>query len=187
MEFFYWFVWIVGILIFIVVSTLYGTKKIDKFIWYLFWLGVILGLSWEIALTIANLFSPFPPARFIIPPPLPFPYSSVMIIITHSFWDGGLFLLGVWFIQLICKKPVLEKNKISELLVFIVYGQISTLIVELLSTSSGGWEYYVYVWNPLLFSFFGHNITLLPQLIWVLAPITFYSIAVKLKQRISPK
>jgi hypothetical protein len=174
-------VWIVGILIFIAVYYLYKSKRIAKYSWLLFWVGFILGLLWEVPLIIANEISPFPPARYIIPTPLPSPYSSIVIIITHSLWDGGLFLLGVWFIQLICKKPILEKFKVSELLVLIIYGQISTLIVELLSTSSNGWEYNVYLWNPLLFIFNGHNITLLPQLIWLAAPIVFYFIALKLK------
>ncbi|MFX1417968.1 MAG: hypothetical protein ACFE9N_03490 [Promethearchaeota archaeon] len=187
MAFFYWFVWIVGIFICIIVYYLYKSKKLDGYFWYLFWVGFILGLLWEVPLITANEISSFPPARFIIPPPLPSPYSSIVIIITHSLWDGGLFLLGVWFIQLICKKPILEKFKLSELIVMIAYGQISTLIVELLSTSSGGWEYYVYLWNPLLFTFIGHNITLLPQLIWLAAPIIFYFIAIKLKPRINQK
>jgi len=187
LAFFYWFVWTLGILILIVIYYLYKIHKINRYYWVLFWLGFILGLIWEIPLIIANEISPFPPASYIIPTPLPSPYLSIIIIITHSLWDGGLFLLGVWFVQLICKKPIFEKFKISELMVLLIYGQISTLIIELLSTSSGGWEYFVYLWNPLLFSFLGHNITLLPQLIWVLAPIAFYVIAIKLKQRVALK
>jgi hypothetical protein len=182
---FYWFVWIVGILICTAVFILYKTEKLNKYYWYLFWLGFVLGMIWEVPLMIANEISPTPPARFIIPTPLPSPYSIIIIIITHSFWDGGLFLLGVLFIQLICKKQLLEKFKLSELIVLTIYGQISTLIVELISTSSGGWEYYVYLWNPLLFTFNGHHITLLPQLIWLAAPIVFYIIAIKLNQRLN--
>lgn len=66
----------------------------------------------------------------------------------------------------------------------IIYGQISELIVELTSTLSEAWEYIEYWWNPRLFIFNGYNITLLPQLIWLTAPIIFYIIAVKLKQRL---
>jgi hypothetical protein len=167
-----------------VVYYCYRIKRINKYFWYLFWLGFILGVCWEVPLTIANEISGFPPSRFIIPPPLPAPYSAIIIIINHSFWDGGLFLLGIWFIQLICKKPILEKFKLSELVIFIIYGQISALIVELLSTSSNAWEYNIYLWNPLLFKFNEHNITLLPQLIWLAAPIVFYIIAIKLKENL---
>ncbi len=184
MAFFYWFVWIIGILICITAYFLFKTKKIDKFIWYLFWIGFFLGLCWELPLSIANEISSLPPARFIIPTPFPPPISTILIIITHSFWDGGLFLLGVWFIQLLCKKPIFERFKVSEFAILIIYGQVSELIVELTSTLSNAWEYIVYWWNPLLFTFNGHNITLLPQLIWLAAPLVFYFIAIRLKKRL---
>ena len=183
MVFFYWFIWIVGILICLLVYFLYKFKKIDKYFWYLFWFSFILGLCWELPLSIANEISNFPPARFIIPTPLPAPVSTILIILTHSLWDGGLFLLGVWFIRLICKNPIFEKFKLGEFTILIIYGQVSELIVELTSTFSNAWEYIVYLWNPLLFTFNGHNITLLPQLIWLAAPIVFYFIALKFKSR----
>ena len=185
LAFFYWFIWIVGVVILLIVYFLYKFNKINKYIWYLFWLGFFLGLCWELPLSIANEISNFPPARFIIPTPLPSPISMILIIITHSLWDGGLFLLGVWFVNLICKKPIFERFKPSEFIILIIYGQVSELIVELTSTFSNAWEYIEYWWNPTLFLFNGHNITLLPQIIWLVAPIVFYFIALKLKQRLS--
>lgn len=185
MVFFYWFTWIAGILICLIVYILYKTNKIDKYIWHLFWIGFLLGLCWELPLSIANQVSNFPPARFITPTPSPSPVSTIIIIITHSLWDGGLFLLGVWFVNLLCKKSILEKFKACELIILIIYGQVSELIVELTSSFSNAWEYIEYWWNPTLFMFNGHNITLMPQLIWLAAPIAFYFIALKLKQRLS--
>lgn len=185
MALFYWIIWFVGILICLSVYFLYKSHRIDKYYWYLFWLGFILGLCWELPLSIANDISSFPPARFIIPTPLPSPISTILIIITHSFWDGGLFLLGVLFVQLLCKKPIIEKFKPCEFIILIIYGQVSELIVELTSTFSDAWEYIVYWWNPRLFIFNGHNITLLPQLIWLAAPAIFYFIALSLKQRLN--
>lgn len=185
MAFFYWFVWIVGILICLIVIILYNMKKIDKFIWYLFWIGFLLGLCWELPLSIANGISSFPPARFNTPVPLPTPFSTIIIIITHSLWDGGLFLLGVGFVHLLCKKPYFEKCKMCEFIILIIYGQVSELIVELSSTLSNAWEYNVYWWNPRLFIFNGHDITLLPQLIWLIAPIIFYFLAIKVKSLLS--
>ena len=181
MVFFYWFVWVVGILICLIVIFLYKIKKIDKFIWYLFWIGFLLGLCWELPLSIANKISSFPPAIFNTPIPLPTPFSTIIIVITHSLWDGGLFLLGVGFVHLLCKKPYFEKFKISEFLVLIIYGQVSELIVELSSTFSNAWEYVIYWWNPRLFIFNGQNITLLPQLIWLLATIILYFLATRIK------
>jgi hypothetical protein len=96
-----------------------------------------------------------------------------------------LFLLGVLLIEIICKKPIFEKFKPCEFTVLIIYGQVSELTVELTSTFSNAWEYIEYLWNPRLFLFNGHNITLLPQLIWLAATIVFYFIAIKLKSRYS--
>ena len=185
MEIFYWFVWIVGVLICLIVYSLYKLKYIDKFFWHLFWVGFFLGLCWELPMSIANEVSIYPPARFITPVPIPSPLSVVIIAITHSFWNGGLFLLGVWFVCLICRKSHFDKFKTCEFSTLIIYGQISELIVELTSTFSNAWEYIVYWWNPRLFYFNGHNITLLPQLIWLIAPIVFYLSAIKLKSSIS--
>ncbi len=179
---FYWFIWIAGILICLTVYFLYKFQKISKNFWYLFWTGFLLGLCWELPLSIANEISSLPPARFIIPPPLPSPVSTILIIITHSLWDGGLFLLGVLLIRIMCKKPIFERFKSCEFAIMIIYSQVSELIVELTSTFSNAWEYIEYWWNPRLFIFNGHNITLLPQLIWLAAPIIFYFIALKLRK-----
>jgi hypothetical protein len=105
-----------------------------------------------------------------------------MIIITHSFWDGGLFLLGMVFVKLFCKNEHFTSFRICEFSIFLLYGQISELIVELASTYSNAWEYNVYWWNPVLFVFNGHNISLLPQMIWLGASIIFYYIIIKLNR-----
>jgi len=178
-ENFYWIDFTIGFLIPIVVATLYKAKRISRFTWYLFWLGVLLGLAWELPMSISNEFSIYPVAQFITP--LLTHFS--IVVITHSFWDGGLFLIGVGLIYLICKSPHFTKFKGKELAVLLIWGQLSELAVELSSTYSGAWEYIPYWWNPSLFVFNGHYITLLPQLIWLIAPIVFYTIAVKLRTK----
>jgi len=65
----------------------------------------------------------------------------------------------------------------------LIWGQLSELSVELISTFSNIWEYIEYWWNPVLFVYNGHNITLLSQLIWFVAPIVFYIIAINIKKR----
>ena len=56
--------------------------------------------------------------------------------------------------------------------------------MELLSTGSGGWEYNPSWWNPSLFLFNGRHITLVPQLIWLAAPVLFYLAALKIKKKL---
>ena len=148
----------------------YKIKYINKFTWLLFWVGILLGLGWEIPLSIINA-------------PLPLSIEIIILMITATIWDGGLFLIGYWFVIKICKEPHFNRFKLKELGVLLLYGQISSFIVEMLAVASGGWEYEVTPWNPLLFTFLGGNITLVPQLIWFFVPIIFYLIAIRLKQK----
>ena len=178
---FYWIDFTIAVFIFVIVVLLYKFKKIDKYFWYLYWLGVLIGLTWELPMSIANEIGIYPPAHFIVP--LPTHFS--VIVITHSLWDGGLFLFGVWLVLIVCKKSQFEKFSYRELIVMLIWGQLSELSVELISTFSNAWEFIKYWWNPVLFVFNGHNITLLPQLIWLFAPIVFYIIAIKIKRRVA--
>ena len=134
-------------------------------------------------MSIANEFSPYPPARFLTPMPTHF----IVIVIMHSFWDGGLFLIGVRLVKKICPAPHFDDVKMSELAIMVAWGQLSELAVELASTFNEAWEYNSYWWNPVLFVFNGHNITMLSQLIWLIAPVVFYYLAIKLKRAIMKK
>lgn len=191
--FFYIFVWIMGVLICLIVCILYKKKVfVSKYYWYLFWIGFGLGMLWELPMSIANELYiccgyPYPASIFIIPTPIQGPLVVIVIATTHSFWDGGFFLLSVLFLHLLCKEPYFEKFRWKELIVLILVGQISELIVELISTFSEGWVFFIGpgVWyNLILFQFNNKNITLLPQLIWLAAPIVFYFIALKLNFKI---
>jgi hypothetical protein len=177
---FYWIDFTIGGLTPIVVYILYRSGRIDRFVWLLFWVGFALGLTWEVPMSVLNeIGPPYAVARFVRP--LPTHFS--MIILMHSFWDGGLFLLGVWLVHLICGGPVFERFRWPELMVLLLWGQASELWVELTSTFGEAWAYVPKPWNPSLFRFNGHDITLMPQLIWFAAPIVFYLIAWKLRGR----
>ncbi len=192
---FYIFIWLMGVIICGIVLILYKKEYLSKYYWYLYWIGFGLGILWELPLSIANELHiccgyPYPASIFIIPTPIQGPLAVFVIVTTHSLWDGGLFLLCVLFVHLLCKKPCFEGFKWKELGVLILVGQISELIVELTSTFSEGWEFYIGpgVWyNMALFQFNNKNITLLPQLIWLAAPIVFYFIALKLNTKIGTK
>lgn len=159
----------------VVVYLLYRSRRIGRFIWFLFWIGFGLGLCWEVPMQVLNqMGAGWEVHRYVRPPPVHFS----AIILSHSFWDGGLFLLGVWLVRRICGAPIFERFKPSELLVLIAWGQASELWVELTSISGQAWSYVPRPWNPALFHFQGQPLTLLPQLIWLAAPVIFYFIAV---------
>jgi len=172
--------YIIAGLILVVVLILYFSKKITKFVFYLFILGFLIGLLWEIPLGLAKALE-IPIVTFSDSKPLTsFPIHSII----HSLWDGGLFLIGVGFIWLYSKDDFFSKFNIKELLILEVWGQFQSLIIELSSIVGGGWEYIPYWWNPSLFSIQGHNFTLLPQLIWIFASILFYFLAVGTKKNL---
>jgi len=191
---FYISIWSMGVIIAVIVIILYKMKRINKFAWYMYWIGFVLGCCWEFPLSIANELHiccgyPYPASEFLIPTPIQGPLVVFIIAITHSLWDGGLFLLCVFFVNLICKEPYFEKFSWKELVILLIVGQIQEFIVELTSISNDAWEFYLGLdgtgtwYNIPLFYIGGKAITLLPQLIWVAAPIAFYFIMLKIKPR----
>ncbi len=186
--FFYILIWSIGIVIFLLMLILYLTNRINNKMWYLFWIGFTIGMCWELPMSIANELGiccsyPFPPATFNTPIPLQGPLAVIIISITHSFWDGGLFLLCCIFVYIFCNKPIFNKFKKCELWILVLFGQLQEFIVELISTYSSGWYYNLYWFNPPLFPWMGHYITLLPQLIWFVASIMYYIIVLKIKPK----
>ena len=179
MEYFYLIDFTLGISICLIVSVLYVIKKIKRFTYYLYWIGFCLGMCWEFSMVFLTEMGIF--AFYVYHTPLPAHFMVIVII--HSLWDGGLFLVGYGLVKKIYAESTLEKFNVRELGIMIVWGQLQELAVEMISTYSNAWEYLLYWWNPVLFVFNGQNITLWPQIIWLLAPIAFYYIALKLKPR----
>ena len=164
----------------IAVYFLYRTGRIDKFIWILFWLGFALGLTWEIPMSALTTFSETNPVHFFI---REIPVHFTVWIVMHSFWDGGLFLLGVLLVYKICGGPVFERFRISELAVLVLWGQVSELWVETTSILGEAWVYIPRPWNPVIFKFMGHDVTLMVQIIWLVATIVFYFAALFLRSK----
>ena len=178
-EHFYVIDFAIGAAVPVTVTALYASRRLSAFTWKLFWIGTLIGLTWEIPLSTLDGLGIVDIFRFMTPPPAHF----IVIIISHSFWDGGLFLAGIGLVTILCPVPRFETFNTRELAVLLVWGQVQELAVELLSTGSGGWEYNPSWWNPSLFLFNGRHITLAPQLIWLAAPVLFYLAALKIKKK----
>ena len=174
---FYYIDFAIGAAVPAAVAVLYLSRRISAFTWKLFWIGTLIGLTWEIPLSTLDGLGIVDIFRFMTPPPAHF----IVIIISHSFWDGGLFLAGAALVNLLCPEPRFTRFRIRELAILMAWGQVQELGVELLSTGSGGWEYNPSWWNPSLFLFNGRHITLVPQLIWLAAPVIFYCAALKIR------
>jgi hypothetical protein len=75
---------------------------------------------------------------------------------------------------------VLERFRWQELTLLVIWGQASELAVEIVSVLNEGWVYSgARAWNPVLFEVAGHPITILPQLIWLAAPVAYYLCALR--------
>ncbi|MBD3196146.1 MAG: hypothetical protein GF317_13895 [Candidatus Lokiarchaeota archaeon] len=180
-DFFFLIDYVFAGIILAIVILLFIIKKISKFGLFLFFLGFLVGLLWEIPLGLARELD-IPIAILSTSKPLsPFPIHSFI----HSIWDGGLFLIGAFFIWTYSKEEYFNKFNVKELLILEIWGQLQCFIIELSSILGGGWEYIPYWWNPVLFTINGHNFTLFPQLVWIIASIVYYILALKLKPKIN--
>jgi len=177
-ESFYWVDLVIALSIPLLFVLLYRTRRISGYSWLLFWAGCGVGALWEIPFYfIGPYFSSDP--LYILNTPMPYPLFVLHFV--HCFWDGGLFMIGVWLVKRLCRAPHFERFRFQELAVLLVWGQLQELAVELISTGSSGWAYVPHWWNPSMFQFRGSDITVLPQLIWVIAPTVFYVLAIRLR------
>jgi len=177
-ESFYWVDLVIALSIPLLFVLLYRTRRISRYSWLLFWAGCGVGALWEIPFYfIGPYFSSDP--LYILNTPMPYPLFVLHFV--HCFWDGGLFMIGVWLVKRLCRAPHFERFRFQELAVLLVWGQLQELAVELISTGSSGWAYVPHWWNPSMFQFRGSDITVLPQLIWVIAPTVFYVLAIRLR------
>lgn len=148
----------------------------------LFWIGVAIGLVWEIPLFLSAIFAANPVVEFIREPPL---HPSIFML-AHAFWDGGIFLAGIALVRALCASPILSRFRWQELAILLLWGQLSELAVEAVSVLNQAWVYGdAHAWNPVLFRVAGHPITLVPQLIWLVAPVVYYLCALHLTRRMS--
>ena len=183
-DMFYFLDLLVGFTAPILAYILYRTEKIDKFSWYVFWIGAVVGLTWEIPMFVGsyetNFFIPLETIR-------PYPFHYIVFLISHTLWDGMLFLIGYRLVLLLSESPRFKEFNLKELIILIIYGQIQEIIVEVGSISNSAWTFIVYWWNPALFYVNEYPITLYPQLAWLFGSILFYFILLKLRPKLTEK
>lgn len=169
----------VGFALPIILFGLYRFRRISRFTWIMFWFGVVIGLTWELPLHFAGPEYSSSPVYELM---TPWPTYPILQPILHASWDGGIFLVVMFLVHHICKEPHFVRFRWSELAVLLVWGSVFELVVEL-SASGVAWVYIPRWWNPALFQFRGADITLMPQLIWIAAPIVFYLVALAIRRR----
>ncbi|MBW1984781.1 MAG: hypothetical protein JRI53_08675 [Deltaproteobacteria bacterium] len=147
------------------------SSRFPRHIGYMFWAGVMIGLTWELGFYFTGPeFSNDPVFTHLSPWPL----HPILQPLLHTLWDGGLFMIGVSLVYRFCKPPHFIRFRWQELGIMLLWGQIQELAVELIATSGNLWTYEPKWWNPVLFKFGNGVITLIPQAVWFAAPIVFY-------------
>ncbi len=167
---------LMAVSIFLFFSIGYATGRISRKTFSLFWVGALLGAVWEFGFFLVGPeFSSTPAFTRTTPWPLP----AFMQPLLHTMWDGALFMMGVWLVRKLLAPPHFTGFRPSELLVLLLWGQLQELGVELMAVYGNLWTYEPTWWNPVLFRAGGGHFTLMPQLVWFVAPIVFYFIAVR--------
>lgn len=162
----------------------YKKGKVSKAMFIAFWIGCLIGSTWEF--TFMLLGDGFAYAVN----PWPWGLSGWPKKLAHSIWDGGLFMTGVLF----CRKLLGADNRFTkwdwrEFGIIEVWGIGQELLVEYLFNGRV-WVYVPLPWNPVIIpplpgSATTVGYTLIPQAVWVIAPIVFYYLLLKVVARYS--
>ncbi|MFA6448550.1 MAG: hypothetical protein WCX65_03695 [bacterium] len=130
-------------------------------------LGIVIGLTFE-------LFIGFMPGFIVFK--MSWPLPMVTILISHSLWDGGLFMAGCVIARIILRRPlsgVCAAFDWRELAIMIAWGAASAFVVELIGNGVM-WEYQPQKWNPVWITIRGQGYTAFIQIVWLVAPVVFY-------------
>ena len=102
----------------VVLYLLVKKGRIDRFIGHCFWLGVLVGLTWEIPIFVLSGESTSVPLVTWVRPLIS---HYLVFMISHALWDGLLFVIGVWLVYGICRRPVLQRFRWSEMIVLVIW------------------------------------------------------------------
>ena len=164
----------VAVILILLFTYLYKSGKMSKALYIAFWVGCIIGSTWEF--TFMFLGPDF--AHAVVE--WPYGLSGWPKKLSHSIWDGGIFMVGVWLCMKILpdRESLFTKFNWRELLIMLVWGEGSELLVEYLFNGRV-WSYEPLPWNPVIIpplpgSATTVGYTLIPQAVWIVAPVVFY-------------
>ncbi len=159
----------------------YKKGRIPKSYFFAFWVGCLIGATWEF--TFFFLGDSFAHAMV----EWPWGLSGWPKKLSHSVWDGGIFMVGVW----LCLKILGPESRFvtwnwREFSIMWAWGIGSEFLVEYLFNGRV-WFYEPLPWNPVIIpplpgSATTIGYTLIPQAVWVIAPIAFYLLFLKLRK-----
>jgi hypothetical protein len=165
----------VGAAIPLVTAYLYFSRRIElRHVWLMVW-GFAVGSTWEFAFYFLG------DSIHTLHTEWPLPIISLHFL--HTCWDAALFMFGYWLCRVILKTAdCCTTFRWSELSIMLLWGAGQEFVVELMGNGVI-WEYRVYDWNPVWLTVGEQGYTVLPQLIWVIAPIVYYLGFIRINRR----
>jgi len=158
---------------------LYRAKILPRRDWYLLWLGIAIGLGFEIPFNLAG--DDF--LRVLVDWPLP----RITVNICHSFWDGLLFMGGVGLCRVILRSSrFLSEFSLPAWAIQTAWGGAQAFIIELLNNGVL-WRYAVRPYNPAFLTIGSEQYTVLIQVIWLVIPTLFYLGSLRLSRSLIQK
>jgi hypothetical protein len=148
----------------------------------LFIIGCIIGASWEF--TFLYLGDEFVHSVKV----WPYGLGGWPRKLSHSIWDGGIFMAGIYLCKKYLQGPLFLSFNKNEFLIMFTWGIFQELLVEYLFNGRV-WIYEPLPWNPVIIPALPGSATLcpgytlIPQAIWVIAPIIFYLVCLKVFQK----
>ena len=159
----------------------FKNRTISKTYHTMFWVGCLIGSTWEFTFLYLG------PDFVHSVKEWPLGLGGWPRKISHSIWDGGLFMIGVFLCERFLKAPLFQRFDLKELTVILLWGIFQELLVEYLFNGRV-WIYPPLPWNPIIIptmpgsAALSPGYTLIPQAVWVVAPIIFYVILLKISK-----
>jgi len=169
----------------LIVGFIYCHRKrlISRQYYTLFIIGSIIGATWEF--TFLFLGDEFVHSVKV----WPYGLGGWPRKLSHSIWDGGIFMVGIYLCKRYLQGPLFQSFNINELFIMLGWGIFQELLVEYLFNGRV-WIYEPLPWNPIIIpplpgsAQLCPGYTLIPQAIWVIAPIVFYLICLKILRKV---
>jgi len=158
----------------------YKSGKLSTYYYKLFWIGCLIGSTWEFTFLFLG------PEFLHSVKEWPFGLGGWPRKLSHSIWDGGLFMVGVYFCLKYLQGPHFYRFSWNALGIMLSWGIFQELLVEYLFNGRV-WVYEPLSWNPVIIpplpgSATEVGYTLIPQAVWIVAPFIFYIFCLRLKQ-----
>jgi len=157
----------------------YKNNRISSEYYTLFWIGCLIGSTWEFTFLFLG------PEFLHSVKDWPYGLGGWPRKLSHSIWDGGLFMLGIYFCERFLPDPLFRSFNKKELGIMLSWGIFQELLVEYLFNGRV-WIYEPLPWNPIIIPVLpgsaplSPGYTMIPQAVWVIAPILFYLICLRI-------